>query len=179
MPDRTRFPTAHPKDSSWSTRPISDWQGRMREELLRLLIDARWLSRFATLLYFKDYMVQVYLDNWTLHFQVGIGGWLEFDNADYGDLEGKALIAFDVEGARPGIRRADLNRLQGEIRAALKMNGVYETLGVSPDDCRDHHLVMETAAADDIEYAARRIVEYMDAIYDIVQPILERLEGAG
>lgn len=119
-------------------------------------------------------MVQVYLDNWTLHFQVGIDG-TEFDNVAYGDLEGKALIGFDVESGNRGTPRRDINLLQEEIRVALRSNGVYEKLRVREEDTKESHLVMETVEADDVELATQRIVEYMDAIYDIVLPILERL----
>ena len=41
----------------------------------------------------------------------------------------------------------------------------------------EEHLVWEVIDAEDTELAARQIIEYMDAIYDIAYPILPRLEN--
>ena len=173
---KLRYPKHYPKKPQYGTQPQSDWQRQVKAELDPLLSSRGWRRRFATLLYYDDSQVQVYLDNWTLHFQVSIKGD-EFEKTDdYGDLQGKALIAFDVENGNRGIKPSDLRALQTEVTAALRDAGVYEKLGVREEACREHHLVME-ADAYDVEYAARRLVEYMDAIYDIAEPVLNRLQS--
>jgi hypothetical protein len=172
---KLRFPENPPKNASYSTMPRSEWQNMVWAELRPLLSSHKWTIRRAVPLYMGDYMVQIYLDNWTLHFQVSVDG-KEFTNERlYGDLSGKALIAFDVEGGNRGISAADLKPLYEEIRTALRSNNVYAELGLPEGDSREH-LVMETLDRNDVEAISKRMVEYMDVIYNIAGPILERLQ---
>lgn len=175
--EKLRYPVNSPKDPAFGTVPRSEWQARVRKELLPLLGSHRWTVRRSSLLYFHDYMVQVYLDNWTLHFQVSIDG-TEFGDEDrYGDLTGRALIAFDVEGARPGAKPSDIRVLQDAVRTALRDGGVYETLGVDESGCKAHHVVMEAIDADSIPMLAERLVTYMNEIYDTASPILDSMQN--
>ncbi len=173
---KLRYPYDPPKGPKWDGQCRSQWQQEVKERLLPLLSSRGWRRRLAALLYFDSFMVQVVPGNWTLHFQASRAGE-EFKNPEvYGDLYGKILIAFDVENGNRGIKPSDLRALQTEVTAALRDAGVYEKLGVREEACREHHLVME-ADAYDVEYAARRLVEYMDAIYDIAEPVLNRLQS--
>jgi len=176
---RLRFPETFPRDPSFGLLPRSGWQKRIWEELKPLLSRHGWSVRRAGAVYFYDFMIQICLDNWTLHFQVSRDG-KEFANEAYGDLEGKALIAFDVEGGR-GVKPSDLKQLQKEISAALRSSGVYEKLEVDEADLRQNHLVMDgerkAIDKDDVGFIAERLVEYMDAIYDVAHPVLERLQS--
>ncbi len=176
---KLRFPETFPRDPSFGLLPRSTWQKRVWDELRPLLSSHGWSVRRAAAVYFYDFSIQVCLDNWTLHFQVSRDG-KEFANEAYGDLEGKALIAFDVEGGR-GVKPGDLKQLQREISAALRESGVYETLEVDEADLKQHHLVMDgekkAIDRDDVGYIAERLVEYMDAIYDVAHPVLERLQS--
>lgn len=175
--NKKRYPSAAPNDKHWGERPKSIWQSRLRGTLLLLLGRGGWQSRRASLLYFKDNMVQVYLDNWTLHFQVGVGDE-EFQNIEmYEDFDDKALIAFDVENGGRGVKTSDLKELQKQIREELQTNGVYDKLGVDAADPKQHHLLMETAPANDVDFVAKRLVEYMDAVYDVANPVLERMQN--
>jgi hypothetical protein len=171
-----RYPRAAPRDNNWNVLPRSEWQSRIKEELRSLLCDGGWMMRRATTTFFRSDMAQVYLDNWTLHFQIAIGG-SEFKDKRYEGLEGKALVTFDVEGGRPNMDRADLNKLRNEIHAALISNEVYEKLGVENHPIGEH-LVWDTIDARETAAGAKRLIEYMEVIYDIACPVLDRLENA-
>jgi hypothetical protein len=133
------------------------------------------MMRRATTTFFRTYMAQVYLDNWTIHFQIAIGG-NEFKDKRYDDLDGKAIITFDVEGGRPNMDRTDLNKLRNEIHEALVTNEVYEKLGVENHPIGEH-LVWEAVDAREGAAAAKRLVEYMEVIYDVASPVLDRLQN--
>jgi len=181
--DRLRFPPEYPKaNRDYHHEPRLGWQMLMRQETLLELGRRGWQRRGATLLCFEDYMVQVYLDNWTLHFQISIDGE-EFNDERYGDLSGKYLICFDLEsGNRKGVAVSDIKQLQREVTAALTTAGADRALGLPAVHPLEHHIVWEAFEVDDVmspeavEAGARRVIDYMDAIFDIASPIMDRLQ---
>ena len=170
---KMKYPPEAPSGRYWKLTPKSDWQRNVKEGLELQLTRSGWLCHLPCILCFSKYMVQVTLDNWTLHFQAGTNGEEFYRNETrYGDIAGKALIAFDVESGGRGIT---VKALRDEIHMALATAGVYETLGAE-NRMIEEHVVWETIDADDTDLAVQRIVEYMNAIYDIARPILERLQ---
>jgi hypothetical protein len=163
--------------------PQAPWQ----EELTRAILENRdysdkWLLKYEMKRhYYRDQVIVIY-SNWTLHFQIAFLSD-EWKEGNYGDLDGKVLLSFDVENGTRGVKPKDLGILQKAISQALLDGGCPQTLGENASfEPHKHHLVWETVDyipqnADSIQAIANRLFEYMDAIYPIAEPILMELNA--
>jgi|GEM_PF-3660186 len=172
-----------PPEYGYYPIPQALWQ----EDLTDAIFDNRdyndkWLIEHGMQRrYYKDQVLQVY-SNWTLHFQVAYGSE-EANDGDYGNLEEKVLLSFDVESGARGIKTKDMNDLRNAVSQALLVSGCSDTLGSAASfQKHKHHIVWEAIDydpqnAESIQAIAHRLFEYMDAIYPIAEPVLREMNG--
>lgn len=178
------LPQHHPKQD-YHDEPVPGWQSSMHRALKLKMYSRTWPSLPPTLVCYGKFQVQAYWPPWSLHFQISVGGD-EFRNNDgYGDLTGRALICFDVEGGGQVSRSnsACLSNLQQEVATALQSAGVIDRLGIGDHRRLQHHIVWETVDMSDqadpalIQNAANRVLDYIDAIYPVASAVLRDSEA--
>lgn len=170
------FPCDPPNIRGYSEKPRSSWQKKIREELNAQLGRTHpKRTRKKNIIFYKDNLVQLYFDNWTLHFQVSTGGdeWRKKYIDKYGVIEGKYLICFDVESGKR-VTRKNISQLKKEIISALESADVeFKNKPVW------HHILWEAIDVSDIQEAkaievcVRKLIDYVITTYGIAETILE------